>query len=216
MRFLRWINSQTQYLGQQIKVPIFFKKSWSVCWAMSEKEVTYLITYLLQRKFIESVGASGTADYTLTILPAGFSYLDEIDKNVQSNVGFCAMSFSSDLLAAWENAIYPAINDSGYNPVRIDSEAYNTGVVDQIKAKIRLSKFIVADLTLHRQGVYYEAGFAEGLGRPVIFTCREDDFKNVHFDVQHINTILWNINDYENFKKTLRWRIESTLGRGKT
>ena len=36
--------------------------------------------------------------------------------------------------------------------------------MDRIIAQIRASKFVVADFTRNRGGVYYEAGFALGLG----------------------------------------------------
>ena len=42
--------------------------------------------------------------------------------------------------------------------------------------QIRKSKFLIADFTGQRGGVYYEAGFAYGLGLPVIWTCRKDWF----------------------------------------
>ncbi len=36
-------------------------------------------------------------------------------------------------------------------------------------------------------GVYYEAGFARGLGIDVIYICHEDRMKTVHCDINHIN-----------------------------
>jgi nucleoside 2-deoxyribosyltransferase len=43
---------------------------------------------------------------------------------------------------------------------------------DQMRVALRTSRFVVADLTRGNRGAYWEAGFAEGLGRPVIYTCR--------------------------------------------
>ena len=60
---------------------------------------------------------------------------------------------------------------------------------DEIIAQIRRSKFLVADLTGHRNGVYFEAGFMLGLGRPVIWLCNESEFDKVHFDTRQYNTI---------------------------
>ena len=40
-------------------------------------------------------------------------------------------------------------------------------------------------------GVYYEAGFARGLGIPVISTCREDERGKLHFDTRQYNHIFW-------------------------
>ena len=33
---------------------------------------------------------------------------------------------------------------------------------------------VVADFTGHRGGVYFEAGFARGLGIPVVWTCHKE------------------------------------------
>jgi nucleoside 2-deoxyribosyltransferase len=62
---------------------------------------------------------------------------------------------------------------------------------DEIISLIRKSKFLVADFTGHRGGVYFEAGFALGLGLPVFWTCRKDDLKNLHFDIRQYNCIDW-------------------------
>ena len=68
-------------------------------------------------------------------------------------------------------------------------------MADEIIAEIRRSRFLVADFTHGedgaRGGVYYEAGFANGLGIKVIHTCREDAVRTLHFDTSHINHIVW-------------------------
>jgi hypothetical protein len=43
----------------------------------------------------------------------------------------------------------------------------------------------------HRGGVYFEAGFAMGLGLPVFWTCRQDDLDKLHFDIRQYNCIDW-------------------------
>ena len=77
---------------------------------------------------------------------------------------------------------------------------------------------MVADVTHGdegaRGGVYYEAGFAHGLGLDVIFTCDKEHFDDVHFDIKHRNHILWNADDLEGFKISLKNRIEAVIGRG--
>ncbi len=58
-------------------------------------------------------------------------------------------------------------------------------------AEIRRSGLVVADFTGQRQGVYYEAGFARGIGITVIPTCREDETEKLHFDTRQYNHIVW-------------------------
>ena len=65
--------------------------------------------------------------------------------------------------------------------------------------------------TGHRGGVYFEAGFALGLGREVIWTCRKDDMKDLHFDIRQYNTLDWE--DPEDLATRLQHRIEVTVGK---
>jgi hypothetical protein len=75
--------------------------------------------------------------------------------------------------------------------VRIDLVPHNDNIVDKIIGEIRTCQFMVADFTGQKGGVYFEAGFVKGLGREVIWTCREDDFRNVHFDIAQFSHIIW-------------------------
>jgi len=83
---------------------------------------------------------------------------------------------------------------------------------DEIISQIRRSKFLVADFTGHRGGVYFEAGFAMGLGISVFWTCRQDDIKNLHFDIRQYNSIDWT--DPADIAARLRRRIEAVIGPG--
>jgi len=106
---------------------------------------------------------------------------------------FVATSFHDDLKEAWGRGIYLAVKEEcKMEPVRVDFVEHNKKICDKIVAEICTCQFLVADVTLQRAGVYFEAGFAMGLGRPVIWTCRKDDFENVHFDTRQYNHIVWN------------------------
>jgi hypothetical protein len=72
----------------------------------------------------------------------------------------------------------------------------------------------VADFTGERGGVYFEAGFALGLGRQVIWTVREDVLDKVHFDNRQYNFIVWKSSGLDKFAERLGLRIEATVGRG--
>jgi len=108
-----------------------------------------------------------------------------------STQGFVAMSFADDLNDAWTNGFDPGIRSAGYVPFRIDAKDYVGGISDEIMSEIRRSRFVVADYTGQVNGVYFEAGFALGLGLIVIPTCRRNDVGKLHFDIKHLNTLLW-------------------------
>jgi hypothetical protein len=104
---------------------------------------------------------------------------------------FVAMSFHESLAAVFTEGIAPAVADTGFRVLRVDREPHNDNITDRIIGGIRSAQFLVADFTLQRQGVYYEAGFAQGLGRPVIRTCRADDFEHLHFDTRQFFHLKW-------------------------
>ncbi|MFM2058599.1 MAG: hypothetical protein RLY71_2984 [Pseudomonadota bacterium] len=138
----------------------------------------------------------------------------EAAQGVDAVTGFCAMWFDPQVRPFYEQAIAPAIRACGFEPLRLDYTEYNHSIDDEIIAAIRRARFVVADLTGHRGGVYYEAGFAHGLGLPVIFMLREDAQGDVHFDVRQQNFILWRPDDLPGACRRLTQRIRATLGQG--
>ena len=117
---------------------------------------------------------------------------------------------------SYRNGVAPAVRDAGYNPLRIDQKEHINKIDDEIIAEIRRSKFLISDFTQGsdgaRGGVYYEAGFAHGLGLPVIFTCRGDSLDNLHFDTNHYNHIVWT--NSADLREKLTQRILAVMGTG--
>ena len=150
-----------------------------------------------------------------------FLYFEELELNYQSSKDvFVAMWFDPSMDAPYNQGIAPAIRECGLEPVRVDKErdGEQLGKIDDyIMARIRGARFVIADFTcastkgagpkeyLMRGGVYFEAGFAKGLGREVIWTCREDAKDGVHFDTRQFNHIFWK--DPEDLKTRLVDRI---------
>jgi hypothetical protein len=59
-----------------------------------------------------------------------------------------------------------------------------------MRQQITQARFLIVELTHANLGAHWEAGFAEGLGKPVIYTIREGH--KAHFDVDHCLRIEWN------------------------
>ena len=100
---------------------------------------------------------------------------------------FVAMWFDKSLDEAYKEGFEKGIKEAGYDPKRTDDDTHHSDKLDdRVLADIRQSRIVVADFTCEefiRAGhtecegrpngnVHYEAGFAHGLGRPVIYTCR--------------------------------------------
>ena len=122
------------------------------------------------------------------------------------------MWFDEQMHSVWEKGFHPAIEAAGYRPRRIDRKEHVNKICDEIIAEIRRSRFVVADFSGQRGGVYYEAGYASGRDIPVIWTCREDDFEKVHFDIRQYNSIVWVTP--EELAQRLQVRIEAVIGDG--
>jgi nucleoside 2-deoxyribosyltransferase len=153
--------------------------------------------------------------HTAFITPRGHEQLEKIRASgTDSAIGFCAMWFKDELLPVWAQGIEPAIRDAGYDPQRIDRVHHNNKIDDEIVAMIRRSRFVVADFTGNRGGVYFEAGLAMGREIPVVWTIRRGRFHRVHFDNRQYNFVDWSFDALPDFKMRLQNRIEATLGRG--
>lgn len=134
------------------------------------------------------------------------------------------MWFDDSTLAAYDQGVEPAVRDASYEPVRIDRREHSNKIDDEIISEIRRSRFVIADFTcgtvlsedrkvaIPRGGVYYETGFAQGLDLPVIWTCREDQIDQVHFDTRQFNHILWT--EPRDLREKLRNRIGAVIGDG--
>ena len=122
------------------------------------------------------------------------------------------MWFAHEMEGARREGLEVGVRAAGYKPHRVDDEHHIDQIDDRIIAEIRRSRFVVADLTGHRQGVYYEAGFARGLGTPVFYTCREDAKEGIHFDIRQFNCIMWI--EPAQLAQLLQDRIEAVIGLG--
>jgi hypothetical protein len=192
----------------------------AISWSEFDSEVQYLLHDYL-RDEVHAIDATiknvpNRVTYVhAKISPKGFRLLEEERQgNIESAIGFCAMWFSAEVQLLWTEAIEPAIARAGYEPKRIDTHEHTNRIDDEIIAMIRRSRFVVADFTGQRGGVYFEAGYALGQGRRVIWTCREDALSEVHFDTRQYNFLVWNPADYAGLARRLQNRIEATLGRG--
>jgi nucleoside 2-deoxyribosyltransferase len=149
--------------------------------------------------------------------PAGWERIDNLLRHrVDSSQAFVAMWFNELTNNAYAKGIAPALSATGYKPIRIDKKEHNNKIDDEIIAEIRRSSFLIADFTCEprsvRGGVYYEAGFAQGLGIPVIWTCKDTSLNDLHFDTRQYAHIVWKTPD--DLLVQLRDRIGATIGDG--
>lgn len=149
------------------------------------------------------------------ITAKGWEKVSEMEQTESNNQGFIAMSFS-DKTKTISESFKKAISRCGYIPRRIDEKEHNNQIVPEILFEISRSKFVVVDVTYPNYGAYYEAGYAEALGKEVIICCCEDVFnsdKKPHFDIAQKSSIVWK--DEKDLENRLYRRIEATVGLNK-
>jgi hypothetical protein len=116
-----------------------------------------------------------SAGVHIQITPRGYMRYEALQTQRSASAqGFVAMWFHDEMREAYARGFEGGIRQAGYDPLRVDGVEH-VGKIDDEIAQIRRSRFVVADFTGHRAGVYFEAGFALGLNMPVIWSCRRDD-----------------------------------------
>lgn len=131
------------------------------------------------------------------------------------NYGFIAMQFGDTELDAFvRDVVKPTVKEGiGYDLVDM-RDVSQADVIDNImRVQIRDAAFVIADLTHDNNGAYWEAGYAEGLGKPVIYICEKTKFDNEksHFDTNHCTTVPWSRDNGEGFQKELTVTIRRSL-----
>lgn len=211
-RVLLNLSKLSAFTGSYIDVSeqstaIFYSDSYDM------KSLLYMLKFLLEENYIEKRGSDSipTLPSEIRLSPKGWEKTIQLESgsSVLAKQVFIAMWFNESVQSAFSEGIYKAIEDTGYVPVRIDYKEHNEKICDLIIAEIRKSKFVVCDFTGHRGGVYFEAGYAMGLGKPVIWTCRESDIGEAHFDTRQYNHIVWK--DERDLYSKLYRRIQATI-----
>ncbi|MFT3927830.1 MAG: hypothetical protein QM778_35205 [Myxococcales bacterium] len=154
---------------------------------------------------------------SFSLLPEGWRRAELLRRGVsRGDRAFVAMWFSDSMTETYESGIRPVLEAAGYSPpFRVDDREHDAAhgqpdhrprIDDRIIAEIRRARFVVADATGARMNVYYEAGYAEALGLPVIWCCREDEVEKMPFDTRQLSHILYK--DSEELRKRLTDRVE--------
>lgn len=209
-RILKNIYRKSTYPGERIQFTM--AQDYPVFFAENEEAMLFLAKTLEERGWITCELAMKDVDVTLT--EGGWARIAELEKggtHKEARQVFVAMWFDESLKMAWKEGFKKAIEETGCKAFRIDLQEHNDKICDSIIAEIRKSRYLVADFTGHRGGVYFEAGFAKGLGMEVIWTCRDNDKEDLHFDTRQYNHILWK--DEKDLFEQLKRRIEATIPR---
>ncbi len=208
----------------------------SALFADTHDVVGNIINYLFSNKLIEIKTEHHSIDaWEIVITPDGWARIAELQRNSGelSDKAFIAMWFNNEKNGEIRGAIEEAVKGAGYKSIVIDEKRHEDFIMNQIINEINESRFVIADFTSIpegkdkdaklvngvRGGVYWEAGYARGLKKKVFHTCRKDTQDRLHFDIEQINTLFWelegnSIKDRAKFVNGLKQTIWAEVGKG--
>ena len=209
-----------RFLGNKIdtpekRLPLNLYNLSSIIGAINNSGVQYIIDHLEKEGLIiNEIFSNEEFDLKLGLTFSGWDRFEILKtKGYPVRKVFMAMQYGDSKLDAIYKEIKKAVNQTGFELFRLD-KVLKAGLIDnQLRIEILNSRFLIAELTKDNSGAYWEAGFAEGLGRPVIYICEKKKFNEfkTHFDTNHHTTIIWDEENLSDAMKQLKATIRATL-----
>ena len=127
------------------------------------------------------------------------------EKMVTTPCVFVAMSFKEsgqfkDLYAS----IQRVCKQYEYEAKRVDESNLFKRIIPEITKQIRQSAFVIADVTEHKANVFYELGFADGVGKEVILVAKAG--AELPFDIKDVPVLFWD--SFTEFEEELTKRVQ--------
>ncbi|WP_114098298.1 hypothetical protein [Thalassospira profundimaris] len=181
---------------------------------VTEDDLEFVLKSLEDKGLVE-----GRAPLMYRLTFSGWEHLHQIIQGEESvDTVFIAMSFGdTELNRIVDEHIRPAITRTGLKLRKLnDPDGQKAGLIDdRLRLEIKMAKLVLADLTHDNNGAYWEAGYAEGIGKPVVYLCEENTFNKrtggTHFDTNHHLHILWSSEKIDQAVEQLVACIRATL-----
>jgi len=186
----------------------------SLIGSIDSDDANFILDHLEGVGLVETQGRSGESFLgTLTFL--GWQrYHELLHESKDSTTVFMAMKFGKkETDNLYKNVLKDAVNKTGFELRKLDDNPKAGLIDDRLRVEIRKAKFLISDLTHENPGAYFEAGFAEGLGKKVIYICEKKKFEKdkTHFDTNHSLTLTWDLENPKEFEEQLKATIRTTF-----
>ena len=209
--FLRWVAEEVDGPGEIVEVG--YVTHGGIIGSKSDAGFRFVLQHLFDEKLVSENMVEAEGDPSqVTLTFKGWEHYETLRKGDKTfRKAFMAMKFGDPTLDEVVNAVFrPAVQQTGFELRKLD-DSPPAGLIDnRLRVEIQTSDFLIADLSHDNSGVYWEAGYAEGLGKPVVYTCERTKFEReqTHFDTSHHLTIKWDRDNpnfaTENLKATIR------------
>lgn len=176
---------------------------------------------IVNRGRIELPNRSGgvlvTSKYDLT--HEGWTAYEKLQSDHLAGArGFVALKFENSEFNGMLKLLKPQLEQALGHPVVDMRDVSKAGIIDAImREELKRCSYVIADLTDDNCNVYWEAGYADALGKPVIYVCEQGKFISAkqNFDTSHLTTVIWRADDVDSFRdelvKTIRRSLDSQL-----
>ena len=121
---------------------------------------------------------------------------------------FVIMPFDKKWADIYKFGIQQACEAVGAACERVDEQMFTENILERIYGQIRRATFVIAEMTGRNANVFYEAGYAHGVGKPLIFLTQSTD--DIPFDLQHYPHIVYGTiaELRDELEKKMRWCVE--------
>lgn len=206
-KLLDRIGEQSDYYGRHIQYN--YDYDYPLGYAKNSQEFRAQFNLLSDLDYIQRE-SEDTGGITLSLSIKGWKLTKMIKEETKTDKVFIAAWFDESMDINIK-AIMEATKDSGFLPICIKDEHFSEKIIDKALNEIRKSRFIIADLTGGRLSVFFEIGFANALGKNIIYVYKKDDKQNkekspLDFYVQH-----YQCNAYDNPER-LKEIIKDAIG----
>ena len=208
-----------RYLGERSKpsmvVHINHREEGAIIGSSCDGGLSIIIEGLIENGFANGESAGGAVCLTFR----GWQRFEELGLGAPSGTNaFMAMKYGdTDLDNIVENFFRKAVAQTGFSLFQLDDKPRAGLIDDRMRVEIKNCRFLIADETHGNHGAYWEAGYAEGLHKPVIYTCEKSVFDDKespnrpHFDTNHHLTVTWRLDRPEEAAERLKATIRATM-----
>jgi hypothetical protein len=209
---MRFMRRKSKSLADTV---VFTPNELSVGFCANKNELLFCLNYLASKGLIEEDTAhKQAAGFTYRLTPSGWATLDTPVPSADKPQAVVALMPGKEGDLFWTQGVSVALAAVGLTAVRIDTKESGTKVTDELIVALRKARCVVADLTGQSPLVYFQAGLALGLGKPLFWICEASELADKKLMVETRQYIItpWTRDKLSEFAARLAARIEASLG----
>lgn len=215
-KLLKRVREKTQYFGEEVRLGDI-ETVVPLAYAKNADELVALFNLIEEKKqakirVLTNENDDGKRTVRMMLSANAWDLTNSLEeKNKESDRGFIAVWFD-DTMNENIDAAEKAVTESGFRPICIRDEHFPEKIIDKALGEIRRSRFVVVDLTGNRGSVFFEAGFAHGLGIETIYVYSENAIEkdtSLEFYARHYQC--YKYNNPSNLKEILKTAIAARI-----